>query len=145
MCFSSYKNWKLKVKLWWIGAREGRKRAFFVQCILSEEIFFNICVLSQCMVYWIHFQNISTFTYQKTLLHALFCLFLKSSKPFSASLMEFFSWEFYETFETAVLESNCEWQLVYRRSHRKCSIKNRCSLKFCKIHRKTPVLESLFW
>ena len=26
-------------------------------------------VLSQCIVYWIHFQNIHTFTYQKTLLH----------------------------------------------------------------------------
>ena len=28
------------------------------------------------------FQNIHTFTYQKTLLHTFFCLFLKSSKAF---------------------------------------------------------------
>ena len=39
--------------------------------------FFNIWVLSQCIVYWIHFQNIHTFTYQKTLLHILFLLVFK--------------------------------------------------------------------
>ena len=43
--------------------------------ILFEGIFFNSCVLSQCIVYLIHFQNIHTFTYQETLLHTLFCLF----------------------------------------------------------------------
>ena len=88
LCFSSYRNRKLKVKLWWVGARERKKRAFFVPFILSEGNFFNICVLSQCIVYWIHFQNIHTFTYQKSLLHTLFCLFLKSSKAFSVSLNE---------------------------------------------------------
>ena len=74
LCFSSYKNSKLKVKLWWVGARERKKRAFFVPFILSEGNFFNICVLSQCIVYWIHFQNIHTFTYQKTSLHTLLLL-----------------------------------------------------------------------
>ena len=44
------------------------------------------CVLLQCIVYWIHFKNIHTFTYQKILLHIIFCLFLKSSKAFSVSL-----------------------------------------------------------
>ena len=86
LCFSSYKNHKLKVKLWWVGARERKKRAFFVPFILSEGNFFNICVLSQCKVYWIHFQNIHTFTYQITLLHTIFCLFLKSLKAFIVSL-----------------------------------------------------------
>ena len=38
--FSSYKNRKLKVKLWWVGARERKKRAFFVRFILSKGIFF---------------------------------------------------------------------------------------------------------
>ena len=33
-----------------------------------------------------HFQNIHTFTYQKTLLQALFSLLLKSSKAFSVCL-----------------------------------------------------------
>ena len=51
--------------------------------------FFNICVSSQYIVYWIHFQNIHTFTYQKSLLHAPFCLFLISPKTFSASLSQF--------------------------------------------------------
>ena len=86
--FSSYKNHKLRVKLWWVGAHE-RKRAFFVPFILSKGNFFNICVLSQCIVYWIHFQNVHTFTCQKTLFHKLFCLFLKSSKAFSVSLKHF--------------------------------------------------------
>ena len=64
LCFSSYKNGKLKVKLWWVWASERKKRAFFVPFILSEEIFFNICVLSQCiMYYWLHFQNTYAFTY----------------------------------------------------------------------------------
>ena len=54
LCFSSYKNHKLKVKLWWVGARTRKKRAFFVPFTLCEGIFFNICVLSQCVVYWIH-------------------------------------------------------------------------------------------
>ena len=71
LCFSSYKNCKLKVKLWWVGARERKKRAFFVPFILSESNFFKISVLSQCIMYWTHFQNIHTFTYQKTLLHTL--------------------------------------------------------------------------
>ena len=102
---------------------------FLYHLFWPKEIFFNICVLSQYIVHWVHFQNTHTFTYQKTLLHILFCLFLKSSKAFSVSLMEFFSWEFYEICGTAILESNCEWQLVYRNSHRKCSMKKRCSSK----------------
>ena len=82
LCFSSYKNRKLKVKLWWVGARERKKRAFFVPFVLSDWNFFNTCALSPCIVYWIHFQSIHTNTYQKSLLHTLFCLFLKSSKAF---------------------------------------------------------------
>ena len=69
--------------------------------------FFNICVLSQCILYWIHFQNIHTFKYQiilnnikinikyqilinctlpYTLSYIFFGLFLKLSKPFKVSL-----------------------------------------------------------
>ena len=40
----------------------------------------------QCILYWIHFQNTHTFTYQKTLLHTHFCLFLKSLKAFNVYL-----------------------------------------------------------
>ena len=77
LCFSSYKNRKLKVKLWWVGARERKKMAFFVPFILSERKLFKIRVLSQYIVYWIHFQNIRTFTYLKTLLHKLLLLVFK--------------------------------------------------------------------
>ena len=65
----------------------NEKRVHFLyRLFCPKEIFFNICILSQCIVYWTHFQIIHTFTYRKTLLHTLFCLFLKSSKAFSVSL-----------------------------------------------------------
>ena len=35
-------------------------------------------------------------------------------------------------------------QITYRRSHRRCSLKNMFFSEFRIIHRKTPVLESLF-
>ena len=68
---------KLKVKLWWVGVRKRKTRTFFVPFIFSEGKFFKICVLSQCIAYWIHFQNIHPFTYQKTLLHTLLLLVSK--------------------------------------------------------------------
>ena len=80
LCFSSYKNRELKVKLWWIGACERKKSAFFVTFILSEESFFNIRVLSKFIVYWINFENKYIFTYQKTLLHTLLLLVFKIVK-----------------------------------------------------------------
>ena len=72
------------------SSRKKKKEAFFVPFILSEGTFFHICVLYQCIVYWIHFQNIHTFTYQKTLLHTPFSLFLKLSKAFSVTLRRLF-------------------------------------------------------
>ena len=77
MCFSLDKNCKLKVKLWWAETHKRKKRVFFVTFILTEGNFFNICVLSHCLVYWIYFKNINTFTYQKTLLHPLLLLVFK--------------------------------------------------------------------
>ena len=49
LCFSSYRNCKLKVKVWWVGARERKKKASLVPFILPEGNFFIICVLSQCI------------------------------------------------------------------------------------------------
>ena len=34
--------------------------------------FFSFCISSQCMKYWINFESVHTFTYQKTLPHTLF-------------------------------------------------------------------------
>ena len=67
--FNSYKNRKLKVNLWWAGACKRKKGAFFVPFILSEGNFFIICVLAQCIVYWIQYayfyisKNITLYTF----------------------------------------------------------------------------------
>ena len=61
------------------------QRKFFLRRkFCPEEIFLTFVFYIK--VYQIHFQNIHTFIYQKSLLHTLFCLFLKSSKTFSVSL-----------------------------------------------------------
>ena len=54
------------------------KRGHFCAAYFVRRNYFDSCVLLQCIVYWIHFQNIYTFIYQKTLLHTLNCLLLKS-------------------------------------------------------------------
>ena len=77
--FSSYENRKLKVKLWWVRAH--KQSAFFVTFILSEGKVFNVCVLSQYIVYIEYiFQNTCTFTCQKTLLHTLLLLLFEIVK-----------------------------------------------------------------
>ena len=60
--------------------------ALFEPSTLADEKFFKICVLSQCIVYCIHFQNIHTFTYQKTLLYTLLLRVSKIVKAFTVSL-----------------------------------------------------------
>ena len=78
LCFSSYKNRKLKIKLSCVGAYERKKGHFCnVFFFLSEGNFFKVCVLSQCIVYLIHFQNIYIITYQETLLHTVLLLVSK--------------------------------------------------------------------
>ena len=86
MCFSSYKNCELKVKLWWVEARKRIKKAFFVTFVWSEGNFFNIFFLSKCIVHWINFQNIYTFTYQETLLYTLLLLDFKFVKSLQCIL-----------------------------------------------------------
>ena len=85
MCFSSYKNRKLKVKLWWVGACERKKRAFFVPFVSSEGNFLTF-VLFQCVVHSIHYTRIYILLHIKNITSYVFCLFLKSSKGFSVSL-----------------------------------------------------------
>ena len=171
LCFSSYKNRKLKVKLWWVGAHKRKERTYFVPLIyyfflsafsftdtddsqdsrgregiifystlplppahkhsdiylqlctwddyhiflfLSHFYFYRIFItiyrlfcpkeifltfvysLSQCIVYWIRFQNIHAFIYQKTLLHTFFCLFWKSLKAFSVCLSRPYHFKFFK-------------------------------------------------
>ena len=52
--------------------------------------------LSQCIVYWIQFQNIHAFIYQKTFLHTFFCLFWKSLKAFSVCLSRPYHFKFFK-------------------------------------------------
>ena len=85
MCFSLNKNCELKIKLWWVGARDRKKSAFFATFILLERHFFNIWFLSQCIVYWINFRNIYTFTC-KTLPHTLLLLIFKNVKSLQCIL-----------------------------------------------------------
>ena len=92
LCFSSCKNRKLKVRKWWVGARERKNRTFFVPFILSKGNFFKICVLSQCIGSWIHFRNIHNFTNQKTLLHTLLLLVPKIVESLPCILKSYY-WE----------------------------------------------------
>ena len=46
----------------------------------------NVCAPSQYIVYWIHFQNIRTFTYQKHYFKHFFACFSNHGKAFSVSL-----------------------------------------------------------
>ena len=66
-----------------------KKRVFFVPLILSEGNFFKICVLFQCIVYWIYFQNMHTFIYQNILFHALLLLASKIDESLQCILKSF--------------------------------------------------------
>ena len=63
-----------------------KKESILCTAYFAWKQFFNICVLSQYIVYWIRFQDIRSFTYEKTLRHTLYYLFLKFKKVFSVSL-----------------------------------------------------------
>ena len=91
LCFSSYKNRKLKVKLSWVGPREKSKRTSFAPFILSKGNFLTfVFYLDVWYIEYIwlnrYYNGILIFGILKTLLHTHFCLFLKSPKAFSVSL-----------------------------------------------------------
>ena len=81
LCFSSYKNCELKVKLWWVGACERKKEYIFGAFILIEGIFLTFVFYLN-----IYCMNVDTFTYQKHCFIQFCCLFFKSWKVFSVSL-----------------------------------------------------------
>ena len=59
------------------SSRKKKEGIFLYRLFCPIEIFFNTCILAQCILYRIHFQNIHTFTYQKTLLQTLLLLVFK--------------------------------------------------------------------
>ena len=69
---------KCKTVVSW-NLRKKEEWTFCTVCFVWRNIF-NIFVLSQCIVYWTHFQKIHTFTYQKTLPHTFFLLVFKIDK-----------------------------------------------------------------
>ena len=88
MSFSSFKNPKLKVKLWRVGARERKRGHFLHRLFCSKEIFltFVFYLNVQCVDYTF---RICTLLYIKNNSFIQFCcLFLRSSKALSVSLKE---------------------------------------------------------
>ena len=85
-----------------------KRRAFFVLFILFEGNLFNICVLSQCIVYRMHFQNIHNFTYQKTLLHTFLLLVFKIVKS-PQCILNLLYFIFYTSFFHKPSESCRRW------------------------------------
>ena len=87
LSFSSYKNLKLKIKFWWLGARKRKKRAIFVLFILSKgNHFLTYFFISMYSV----INTLSEYTYfyvSKNITSYIFCLFLKSPKAFSVFLI----------------------------------------------------------
>ena len=67
-----------------------KKQVIFCTIYFIRKEFFKICVSSQCIVYWIHFQNIHIFRYiyiyKKNYFRHFCCLFLNSPKAFNVSL-----------------------------------------------------------
>ena len=80
LCFNSYESRKLKVKLMSSRSRK-RKESIFVTFIFSEGSFFNTCVLSQCIVYRINFENIYIFISKNITSNAFSLVFLNRQKP----------------------------------------------------------------
>ena len=50
LCFNSYMNHELKVKPWWVEAHDRKVVLLVQRSFCLKDIFFNICVLSQCIV-----------------------------------------------------------------------------------------------
>ena len=97
------------------------KKGIFCTVYFVRWKFFNIYVLSQCTVYWIHFQNIYTFTYQKTLIHTLLPLVFKIIESLH-SILKLIQPDLSDNeqkrkccFSRQILRQNLSWILSYHR------------------------------
>ena len=100
--------WESQIKSKTVMSWSSRKKKedIFCTAYFVQRNFFSICVLSKCIVYWIHFQNIHTFTYQKTVLYRLFCLFESLQyQPNIASFISYLS----ENVRWSFLAESIEW------------------------------------
>ena len=71
------------------SSRKKKGRSFCNVHFFRRKCFIS-CVLSQCIVYWINFQNIYTYTYQNTLLLTFLLLVFKTVE--SVSFIAFLRW-----------------------------------------------------
>ena len=86
-------------------AEENREHFFTLYFLWSN--FFNICVISQCIVYWIHFQKIHTSTYQKSLLHTLLLRVFKIVESLQCILNTFISLNNFITYSVTQSKTSC--------------------------------------
>ena len=92
MCFSSYKNCKLKIKLWWVEAHKRKKNKLYKNKVyfVHRTYFQHLGFISIYSV----FNKLSEYIYilrhmkEHYSIHFC-CLFLKSLKAFSVSLPSF--------------------------------------------------------
>ena len=129
LCFSSYKNCKLKVKLSWVKSHTRKKRTFLVPFFCQRD------VLSQCIVYWIHFQNqnIHTFTYQKSLLYTLLSIVFKIVESLKCILN--LNW--------AIIMANCNYWAC--KSYMFASSFEQCSLTYSNLQKLVARLWKLWF
>ena len=86
----SYKNCELKAKLMSSSSRKKKRVHFLQRLFFPKYFFFSIWVLTQCITYWRNFQDIYIYIslhIKKHFFMHFCCLFLKSSKAFSVSLI----------------------------------------------------------
>ena len=122
LCFGSYKNLKLKVKLWWVAARE-KKRAFFVYFVWREFFLtFVIYLIVQCIEYT--FRIYILLHIKKHYFMHFCCLFLKSSKAFIVSLNRNPWWHSPEPQELI------DWRFLSHLKFKSITIRNTKPLRF---------------
>ena len=85
--FSQYKNLKLKVKLWWVGARERKRVLFFVAYFGPKEIFSHYCFISMYSLLNKFPEYMCYYVSKNYYFIHFHCFVLKSSKAFSVSLI----------------------------------------------------------
>ena len=92
LCFSSYKNCKLKVKLWWVGAAK-KKWNFCNVCFVRRNFFKDLCFISMYGVLntlseYIHFyiwRNITSYTFVACFQNRLHCILNGNRLPYCIS------------------------------------------------------------
>ena len=67
-------EWRIKSKTPMSWSSRKKEESIFCNVYFVRRTFFNIWVLSQCIVYWINFPNIYTFSCEKLFLYALLLL-----------------------------------------------------------------------